>query len=204
MLAVRLLRETLTFDITDVIDCAVGKGGHSQAFLSKGKNVTGIDFGPSYLRHSNYNHIQKPLEEVELDPVDLVWSCHTLEHVNNVGVMLTKFREWLKPGGYLALAVPPNQSDRLHIGHVSLWTLAHLMYNLIINGWDCSDAKWYTEDYDIGVLLQKTDDIDFQDRTTMLNEMAWLNKYMPIEVDHKSDSWWPDNWHEETGPRRTV
>ena len=202
MRAVRLLREALTLpDVTDVIDCATGQGKHAQAFLSQDKHVVGIDLGRSFLRHSNYRHLKQSFEKVSPEPADLVWSCHTLEHVPNPGLMLTKFREWLKPDGWLAIAVPTNQQDRIHIGHLSLWTPAHLMYNLVVNGWDCSGARWYTEYCTIAVLLQKTDDIDFRGSTAMPTEKDWLNKYMPRKIIHEGDSWWPNNWHKETGDR---
>lgn len=41
--------------------------------------------------------------------VDLIWSCHMLEHLNypdDVTACLNRFRKWLKPGGVLRLAVP--------------------------------------------------------------------------------------------------
>ena len=80
MRGVRLLRTAVELDVEDVIDCAAGPGKHSTAFLSKGKNVIGIDLKPSGLTHQNYRHIQESFEDVELDPVDLVWSCHTSVH----------------------------------------------------------------------------------------------------------------------------
>ena len=201
MRAVRLLRTATELDVGNVIDCAVGKGKHATAFLSKGMRVTGIDLTPSKISHRNYHHIQQPFEELDPVKVDLVWSCHTLEHVKNVGIMLTKFREWLKPGGWLAISVPSAGQHRFHVGHLSLWTPAHLMYNLVVNGWDCKDAKWYTEYCSVSVLLQKTDNIDLKIRTAMPDEIQWLSRYMPREIIHEGNSWWSNNWHEETEPR---
>jgi len=170
------------------------------AFLSKGKRVIGVDISPPEIQHTRYIHVQESFDNLNLE-CDILWSCHTLEHVTNVGQMLTQFRQWLKPGGWLALVVPTNLQDRLHVGHLTLWTPAHLLYNLVVNGWDCREAKWYTEYCSIAVLLQKTDDIDFSGRTAMPNEMTWLNQYMPREVVHEGNAWWDNNWHEETEPR---
>ena len=168
-------------------------GCHSKSFLSKGKNVTGIDIKRSYVKHKRYTHIRQSFDEVNAD-ADLVWSCHTLEHVPDPGSMLRKFREWVRPDGYLAIAVPCSTQDKFHVGHLSIWTPAHLMYNLVVSGWDCSKAKWYTGQKTIGALLQKTDDISFSGRTAMPSEREWLNQYMPLEIIHEGNSWWPDNW----------
>ena len=174
------------------------------AFLSKGAKVYGIDFGHPQIKHARYVHRSSSFDRAEIpEQADLVWSCHTLEHVSNPGIFLTKLREWLKPGGWLAIAVPPGPSDYFHVGHLTLWTPAHLFYHLVVNGWNCKDAKWYTEDWDIAVLLQKTDDINMTGRTAMLSERNWLQQYWPVEVEHVSDAWWPNRWHEETRPRIT-
>ena len=201
MRAVRLLRSAVELDGERVIDCAVGLGKHTQAFICYGKSVIGVDIGPPRITHERYTHIQKPFELLDLEPADIVWSCHTLEHVNNPGFMLKKFRDWLKPGGWLALSVPCSLQEKLHVGHLTLWTPAHLMYNLVVNGWDCRKAMWYTEYRSIAVLLQKTEDIDLSDRTAMPSEIDWLNRYLPLEIQHESNAWWPNNWPEETEPK---
>jgi SAM-dependent methyltransferase len=199
--AVRLLREALTLEIETVADCAVGSGHHAIAFLSQGKSVIGIDTSPAKISHPRYRHVQERIENIDLVPVDLVWSSHTLEHVENPGLFLSTMRRWIKPGGWLAIAVPPGPSEYFHVGHLSTWTPANLMYHLVVSGWNCKEAKWYTEDWDIAVLIQKVDDIDMAGRTGMLSEKDWLQQYWPIEVEHVSNAWWPNRWHEPTRPR---
>ncbi len=194
MRSARLLRAVVDLDVTDVIDCAVGRGYHSQAFLSKGMNVTGIDIGPSYLDHSNYRHIQKSFEHVRLDPVDLVWSCHTLEHVQNVGLMLTKFREWLKPDGWLAISVPSDNTHLMIDGHMTFWTPAHLIYNLVVNGWDCSEARFYTEGRDIALMVKRK-----LRPITNLNydrgDLETLAPYFPVPIiARETDPWLEDKF----------
>lgn len=174
------------------------------AFLSKGKKVTGLDIFDPKLRHANYTTKGQSFEEANLGEFDLVWSCHTLEHVENPGFFLRRLREWTKPGGWLAIAVPPGSQDYLHIGHLTLWTPAHLAYNLVTAGWNCKDAKWYTEDRDIGFLVQRTDDIRFTGRTAMPTELEWLRQFMPVPIDHECNAWWPNNWHEATEGRSLI
>lgn len=204
MRATRLLRTALEIPSETVLDCAVGTGKHAIAFLSKGKKVTGLDIFDPKLRHTNYTAKGQSFEEANLPEFDLVWSCHTLEHVENPGFFLRSLRKWTKTGGWLAIAVPPGSQDYFHIGHLTLWTPAHLAYNLVTAGWNCKEAKWYTEDRDIGFLVQKTADISFTGRTAMPTEIDWLQQFMPAKIEQQGNSWWPNNWHEETGPRQLI
>lgn len=203
MRAFRLLKAALDLPCQHVADCAVGHGNHAMAFLSKGRDVTGIDLSPAKIRHPRYRHLHRSFEDCEIE-ADMVWSCHTLEHVTDTGVMLRAFRDWLKPGGWLALAVPPSPMEYFHVGHLTLWTPAHLLYNLVVAGWDCREARWYTEYHTIGVLVQKTDDIGMRGRTAMPSEIDWLNQYMPVTIEHEGNAWLENRWPEPTGPRATA
>ncbi len=202
MRGVRLLEHALTYERGTVLDLAVGAGEHAKAFLGQGFDVTGVDTKPALIRHPQYEHYQTPYEELELDKqFDMVWSCHTLEHIPNAQHFLMSLRKWTKDDGYLAIAVPPSRQNRIHIGHLSLWTPAHLVYNLIKAGWDCKNAIWYTEYCTIGLIVQKTKDIDFSEETGMPDELFWLNRYTPIIINHEDAAWWQNNWHEEVEQR---
>lgn len=205
MRGVRLLEYALTLEPESVLDLAVGPGAHASAFLGMGVAVTGVDTTPGKIRHPQYEHYQTPYEELELDnQFDMVWSCHTLEHIPNAQHFLMSLRKWTKDDGYLAIVVPPSRQNRLHIGHLSLWTPAHLVYNLIKAGWDCKKALWYTEYLSIGLIVQKTKDIDFSEETGMPSEIEWLNRYTPITINHESAAWWENNWHESIENHRAA
>lgn len=201
MRAVRLLEYALTMEPETVLDIAVGTGKHALAFIGNGVKVTGVDLRASPLEHENYTHIQSPYETIDLEEkFDMIWSCHTLEHVSNVQHFLTSLSLYIKDGGWLAIAVPPAYQNRLHIGHLTLWTPAHLVYNLICAGWDCSEAVWYTEYCTIGLMIQKRPEIPLDWRTGMPNETSALQQYAPIRMNHEDNAWWDDNWFEETTP----
>lgn len=202
MRAVRLLREAVKCPGDRVVDCAVGNGQHAMAFISKGKQVTGVDLISAPIRHPAYTHLRGEYSDFDVSS-DIVWSSHTLEHVADPGAMLRAFRQWLADDGWLAIAVPTNRQNRLHVGHLSLWTPAHLLYNLIVAGFDCREALWYTEYCTVAVLVQKKDEISFEGRTAMPSEIGWLNQYMPVEIEHEGDAWLPNNWPEPTDPRLT-
>jgi len=197
MRAVDLLRLAITTKPKSVLDVGSGLGHHSAAFISSGaERVVGMDPMFQGVEHENYEHIDEAYESVDLgdEQFDVVFCSHVIEHIPNVQHFLIHLKKWLKPEGYLAIAAPTDRQQRLHIGHLSLWTPAHLMYNLVCAGWDCKDAYWYTSYLSIGVLLQNKETIDLSWRTSLPGEKTALNKYMPKEVLHNDGAWWGNNW----------
>lgn len=202
MRSVRLLEAAIAKSPETVLDIATGPGNHAVSFIANGSKVTGVDVSPPEVIHDNYTHIKLPYEKLELDEqFDMVFSCHTLEHIPNVQHFLIALREWLKDDGWLCISVPPASQDRLHVGHLTVWTPALLVYNLICAGWDCKEAKWYTEYCSIGLMVQKTKDVDLSGRTGMPSEVVWLQEYAPRTISHNEGAWWGNNWPDETVPR---
>ena len=200
MRAVRLLEYALTKEPKTVLDVGTGHGYHAMSFLAQGCSVTGLDVVPPQVVHKNLTSIQNTWEgataELEGQEFDMIWCCHVLEHIQNIQSFSMWLRKHLKPGGWLMLAVPPSRQNRFHIGHCTLWTPAHLVYNLICSGWDCKDANWYTEYMTIGISLQRVDDVDMSGRTTVPSEAPWLNQYAPLTFRHENGAWWGNRWHE--------
>ena len=201
MRAVRLLEHALTKEPQNVLDVGVGKGKHSFSFLAHGCRVTGVDVQEAPLEHPLYTHMDKPFELADFgdQKFDLIWCSHTLEHIPNVQMFLIKLRSLLTDDGWLYIAVPPDSQNRLHVGHLTLWTPAHLMYNLVCAGWDCKEALWYSEYLTIGLSIQAKPEMDMSWRTGMPSEVFDLNQYMPVPIRHESGAWWGDNWPDKTG-----
>ena len=200
MRATSLLEEALKVGAEHVLDVGVGNGAHARAFLGRKSRVTGIDPRPANKeieQHKYYTHIQDPYEKVSFEDdelFDLIWCSHTLEHIPNVQHFLVTLQGWLKPGGWLFIGVPSDRQRRLHVGHLTLWTPAHLAYNLVCAGWDCKDAIWYTDYLTIGMVVQNTGPIDLSWRTSLPSEVSHLNKFMPKIIRHNDGAWWGNNW----------
>ena len=205
MRATRLLRAAVEKRAEHVLDIATGPGFHAVSFLANDSKVMGVDFGPAKIRHQNYRHFKGSWRELlEKDQgafFDLIWCCHTLEHVRDPGSFLQALRTWTKEDGWLFISVPTNRQERLHIGHLTVWTPAHLCYHLVVNGWDCAGARWFTEYNTIGLMVQKIKDVDMSGRRAMPEEATWLQRYMPMKLIHWGTAWWPNNWHEETADK---
>ena len=221
MRSVRLLEYALTKKPETVLDVGVGRGSHAISFLGQGAHVTGVDVRTPPINHTNYYHAEGPYEKAniqmrgdyneeiddfEMVPAefDMVWSSHVIEHVPNVQHFLIQLRKWCKDDGWLMLAAPNASQNRIHVGHLTLWTPAHLIYNLVCAGWNCKEALWHTDYLTIGVAVQKTDDIDMSWRTAMPNELYHLSQFMPVPVRHEDGAWWANNWPEEFETERAV
>jgi len=142
----------IEMDFETVLDVGCGEGEHSLAFNRLSKRVTSINltepenFKPSYI--IDFNSAILP------NNYDCIWASHVLEHQTNVGVFLTQCFNHLKNNGIFAVTVPPRK-DAIVGGHVTLWNAGLLLYNLILAGFDCSEAKVKTYGYNISVIVRK-------------------------------------------------
>lgn len=87
---------------------------------------------------------------------DGIWCAHVLEHQMNIGAFLENLRHDLRPGGVLAITVPPLKHEIVG-GHVSLWNEGLLIYNLVLAGFDCRDAQVGVYGYNISVIVDRVD-----------------------------------------------
>ena len=175
----------------------IGAGAQSTHFINKGFAVTGISLRHSNVVRDNYTHIQQRVEDLSLPPADCVFTCMTVEHMPNVGLFLQKCRELTKPDGLFAIVAPSDKSDILVDGHLTFWTPAHLIYNLVINGWDCSGAEWYTEGRDIGLLVRRKDRPEIDSLTYDRGDLYLLREWFPVPLVHRNtDPWLEDSWRD--------
>lgn len=112
-----------------VLDIGSGEGLHANRMRAAGIDVTTISMVP-------------PADYIGIDYLDLnlggrkfdcIWASHVLEHVRDVGAFLDKCRNDLKPEGFLAVTVPPLKTPLVG-GHINLFTMETLCYNLILAG----------------------------------------------------------------------
>jgi SAM-dependent methyltransferase len=145
-------------DFHTVLDVGCGAGEHAAYFLAHGKEVTAIDLGrsPDFSQRDERIHVMVgDFNQMEFrSPFDCVWASHVLEHQPNVQHFLTRIHRALREGGVLATTVPPLKHEVVG-GHLSLWNAGLLLYNLVIAGFDCREARVLKYDYDISVILRK-------------------------------------------------
>lgn len=124
----------------------VNTSSHTQA-IKQVANVITVSLQPEADISRDYN-------DTLLLPFDAIWCAHCLEHQRNVGAFLDKVFKDLKEGGLLCITVPPRK-DNIVGGHLSLWNAGLLLYNLILAGFDCSQARVMRDGYNITVMVRK-------------------------------------------------
>lgn len=147
------------YEFTTVLDVGSGAGRHARVLSAYGKVVTKLDFGVSIYfeqESDSSSTIIGDVNEMQLDRTfDCVWASHVLEHQRNPGRFLEKLKGFLAPDGILCVTVPPAKFELVG-GHLSLWTPGHLVYHLILAGFDCSQAEVFQHGYNITAIVQNS------------------------------------------------
>ncbi len=140
------------YDFKTVLDIGSGEGLHAARFRAAKKTVITLDTSGHWEGDAD---IGKPfLEQRFSEPFDAIWCSHVLEHQLNVNQFLRHIFDCLKPGGILALTVPPWKTSIVG-GHVSIWNAGLLLYNLVLAGFDCREARVGRYGYNISVIVRK-------------------------------------------------
>ena len=151
------------YEFDTVLDIGSGAGEQADEFRHLGKKVVTVDIQKGADQCSEYPNI------VLIGNIDAIWCCHVLEHQSNVGDFLGAIWDDLEPDGILAITVPPFR--QVVPGHVTMWNAGLLLYNLVLAGFDCSEAAVKTYDYNISVIVRKGEFIK-ADNTMMLEDLA--------------------------------
>jgi SAM-dependent methyltransferase len=142
------LRMLSVHEFDTVLDIGSGEGEHKRFFEYFGKNVFSVDIVKTadYVGDFNQIHFDRKF--------DAVWCSHVLEHQRNVGFFLDKIFDVLIENGILAIVVPVHPRERLVSGHITSWSVPLLCYNLILAGFDCSEAEILST-YELSIILKK-------------------------------------------------
>lgn len=166
----------LAFD--SVLDIGSGAGLHSNYFRDLGKKVTTIDIAGD-------SDIVGDYVSTNCGKFDLVWCCHVLEHQLNVNSFLTKCYSEINDGGYIAVTVPPLKHEIVG-GHVTLWNPGLLLYNLILAGFDCSEAMVASYGYNISVIVKKKP-FEMPELNYDFGDIEKLRAFFPVSVTNGFD-----------------
>lgn len=138
------------YDFISVLDIGSGSGIFAKSFGFLGKEVTTIDVIREYSADFGGDYVTLPRNR----QYDLVWCSHILEHQRNVGAFLDRLFDDLREGGIAAVSVPSALSPMI-IGHPNIFTPMHLIYNLVLAGFDCRNARVKIYDWNLTVIVEK-------------------------------------------------
>lgn len=175
-------------DVQTILDVGSGDGEHARAFTAHGKQVTTISLRPPA------DYVADYLETKFEQPFDALWCSHVLEHQVNVNLFLRKCFQNLREHGVLAVTVP-TPKHYIVGGHVTLWNAGLLLYNLVLAGFDCCDARVSGEyGYNISVVVRKQA-AKLPSLTSDAGDIAKLSRFFPIAVVDGFDGRLPPiNW----------
>ncbi len=139
------------YDFESVLDIGSGNGTFARAFRFLCKDLTAIDVVPNHPTDVNADYIGMSLQR----QFDLIWCSHILEHQRNVGAFLDRVFEDLRDDGIVAITVPWALSP-LMIGHPNIFTPLHIIYNLVLAGFDCREARVKSYDWQFTVIVRKS------------------------------------------------
>lgn len=177
------------YNFRTVLDIGSGAGLHSREFFNAGKTVAAIDMGKSIYHDragNNYDNVQLHhlnfYHETLSAHYDCVWASHVLEHQPSAGLFLGKCFDLTR--GVFAVTVPPLKHNIVG-GHVSLWNAGLLLYNMILAGFDCSEAAVKVYGYNISVIVKKKQVPQevLDSLHSDAGDITRLQQFFPMKVD---------------------
>ncbi len=180
-----LLRFLSYDDVIRVVDIGSGSGEHAQIMRASGRKVTTVSLVPPADFVGDYLTMERR-------PYDGIWASHVLEHQRNVGLFLERCFDDLREGGVFAVTVPPSKPNIVG-GHLTLWNPGLLVYNMILSGFDCREARVHQYGYNISVIVRKrTSDLPaiVHDK----GDIEELKEFFPFPVHQGFDGRVSANW----------
>jgi len=167
-------------DFNTVLDIGCGDKCHTNEFIKYGKTVSSNDIA-----------IDGDYIDVNFPKHDLTWCSHVLEHQLNVNMFLQKMKR--ETSLYACITVPPLKHSIVG-GHVTLWNAGLLLYNMVLAGFDCSDARIKQHDYNITVIARPGDftlpKLNY-DKGDIKKILPWLPEFCDEPFDGDISEW---NW----------
>ena len=167
-----------------VLDIGAGAQKHTKQMREQGLTVVTNDYGENNrVVNLRPDYSGDYLTLTDIGTFDGIWCSHTLEHQRNVGLFLDKLHRDLEEGGVLGITVPPRK-DKIVGGHLSLWNVGLLLYNLVLAKFDCSGAGVATYGYNCSVVLNKKT-ANLPDLTYSGGDIERLKTFFPKGLDIK-------------------
>lgn len=168
------------------VDIGGGCGDHWKILSVTSNSFTGIDaIRPPGFSDINGVWIEKNFPYINSmdipENVDLVWCSHCLEHQLNPHEFLRGLFHLADDNGVVAITVPP-MKDRIVGGHVTLWNAGLLLYNMILAGFDCSEARVFSDDNDVSVIVRKKRIDQLPDLNFARGDIEKLSQFFPFEA----------------------
>ncbi|ARE41304.1 hypothetical protein RGUI_3163 [Rhodovulum sp. P5] len=166
-----------------LIDVGAGTTDHGVLF----RQFYAEAFSNDLLEREDPFHITGDILTTDLGrKFDVVYASNILEHQKNVGHFLERLIDLCADDGHLVVIVPHQHLHKLLFGHLTSWTVGILVYNLVMAGIDCSEARLCRGRHEISIIVRnrKTEQIGDIARSAAVG-LHWeaddLKKYFPFD-----------------------
>ena len=174
------------YKFENILEIGSRNGCAARAFAFAGKNITTVEIAEGFEAQYNMDYLDAKFEQ----PFDAIWCSHVLEHQRHIGKFCEKLFSDLKEGGVLAITVPENPTT-LMLGHCITFTSLHLIYHLILAGFDCSEACVRQYDYNIScIVTKKSNGIPPLTYAAHPNDIPDLPRFFPSAISNAFTSGW--------------
>ncbi len=141
-----LIDKAMEHEWNHIVDFGCGYGLHVGEFSRRGRQATGIDISFTDEALADANVGGYALEKGDwinyAHSFDAGFSHHCLEHLRDPVQGLHEWGWALKPGSKMFIAVPNGSKGQICAGHLTPgWSVAHLLYNCAVAGFNCRDAE---------------------------------------------------------------
>lgn len=178
-------------DVQTVLDIGSGEGKHAKIMEKTGRKVTTV----SYISPADYiGDFMNLMVEAPEGGFDAIWASHVLEHQLDVNSFLRKCSQLLREDGLLVITVPPGKNEVVG-GHLTVWNTGLLLYNLIMAGFDCSNARVSgcytsvsgTQPYNLSVIVRNRKIELPNDLERDFGDIGKLQQFFPVPIAHGFD-----------------
>ena len=135
-------------NIKTVLDIGAGAGEQTRLLRMFGKEVYTTDIHTLSDFPGDFMQIEFGRQ------FDAVLCSHVLEHQRNVGNFLDKMISLVPEGGSIAIAVPYHTQNAIVLGHLTVWSVNLLIYNLVQAGLNCEHGV-FMQDNEITAVVKK-------------------------------------------------
>jgi SAM-dependent methyltransferase len=176
-----------TYDFLEVVDLGCGKGQYHKLFPSNVK-IHAVDNFKRIESEKLPNVTYHNMNLFDYNPdrkFDCVMSSHVIEHIPNLDDYIDKHFSLLKDDGVFCILFPKPKGQIVG-GHVHIYNMGLILYNLVRNGIDCSKAKMVAKGHTLGVMSQYKK-FDLPVLKSNRYDIDLLSKYFPFNAKHAFD-----------------
>ena len=177
------------YSFLTVLDIGSGSGEQSNIFIKNHKVVTKFDNSKSRsFTDKDKNIIIGDFMDYKFsNKYDLIFCCHVLEHQKNPIDFIKKISEICKDQGYIAIIVPPAKREFVG-GHLSLYTPALLVYQMVLAGINCKNVAVNNYGYNISAIVKNNKfEINKIELNYDYNDIFKLQEFFPEYIKPSID-----------------